>query len=263
MKKINYKLSLACLLFSCVCYSANAQDSNEGIDIQELKERKVVVEQMPDYDEKPFVTVEQMPQFNGGNQAMMEFIKNNIKYPEIAKENGVEGRVVLRFVVDRIGKIRDIQVIRSLEKSCDAEAIKLVKSMPDWIPGKQNGREVRVYFTLPVTFRLGEDLNRDTVFTNEQVDKKAEFDGNLDAYFRENYKELNLPTEGGTLTVNFIIEPDGSISNIRTVKSVSPEYDSSAVKFIKSMPKWKPALKSGIAVRNKQHINFRIKYEKP
>lgn len=127
------------------------KDKN-AVDIAELKEHKVIVEDKE--PEKPFVSVEQMPQFPGGDSELMRFIGSNLKYPTIAAENGIEGRVVIRFVVGKDGNVSDVQVVRSLDPSCDKEAVRVVKTMPKWVPGKQNGRNVPVYYTLPVLFKL-------------------------------------------------------------------------------------------------------------
>lgn len=126
-------------------------DEKHGMDIADLKDNKVVVQEE---EEKPFVGVEQMPQFPGGERELMSYLSKNIKYPTIAAENGIQGRVTLRFVVSKTGDITDVNVIKGLDPSCDKEAIRVVKSMPKWIPGKQNGRNVPVYYTLPVSFRL-------------------------------------------------------------------------------------------------------------
>ena len=112
-------------------------------------------------DEKPkeeetkvFDVVEQMPSFPGGDAELMKFLNSHIKYPAVAEENGIQGRVVATFVVERDGSITDVKVIKSVDPSLDKEAIRVLKSMPKWIPGKQNGSAVRVKYTVPVTFRL-------------------------------------------------------------------------------------------------------------
>ncbi|MFT3992881.1 MAG: TonB family protein [Dysgonomonas sp.] len=128
-------------------------DDKHGIDIAELKEHKVIVEEKP-VQEKPFVTVEQMPSFPGGESEMHKFINDNLKYPVVAQETGIQGRVTIRFVVTKTGAISDVTVIRGIDPSCDKEAVRVVKAMPNWIPGKQNGLNVPVYFTLPIVFRL-------------------------------------------------------------------------------------------------------------
>ena len=98
--------------------------------------------------------VEQAPEFPGGPQAMMQFIKDNLQYPQIAKGNGIQGRVILQFVVDETGQVTDPKVIRSIDPSLDTEAIRLVLSMPRWMPGMQDGKAVAVRYTIPVIFKL-------------------------------------------------------------------------------------------------------------
>jgi protein TonB len=104
--------------------------------------------------EEIFVVVEEQPEFPGGNAAMMKFLSDNIKYPVIAQENGIQGRVITNFVVERDGSITDVQVVRGVDPSLDKEAVRVIQSMPKWKPGKQRGSPVRVRFTLPVVFRL-------------------------------------------------------------------------------------------------------------
>ena len=106
-------------------------------------------------EEVIFVVVESMPEFPGGQQAMMKYIAENIKYPVIAQENGIQGRVICQFVVNKDGSIVDVVAVRSSgEASLDKEAIRVIKSMPKWKPGKQRGKPVRVKYTVPVNFRL-------------------------------------------------------------------------------------------------------------
>lgn len=104
--------------------------------------------------EKVFSFVEQSPDFPGGEAALMDFLRKNIKYPPIARENGVEGRVLISFVVDKNGKIKDIVVKRGIGSGCDEEAIRVVKTMPEWKPGRQNGKAVNVMYNLPISFKL-------------------------------------------------------------------------------------------------------------
>ncbi len=121
-----------------------------------LKAKEVIAQPEPPKEEetKVFDVVEQMPSFPGGPSALMQYLSSNIKYPVVAEENGVQGRVVCTFVVERDGSITDVRVIRSVDPSLDKEAVRVVKGMPKWIPGKQNGSAVRVKYTVPVTFRL-------------------------------------------------------------------------------------------------------------
>ena len=108
----------------------------------------------PEVSNKVFDVVEEMPSFPGGNGALMSYLSSNIKYPVVAQENGVQGRVIVAFVVERDGSITDVKVARSVDPSLDREAQRVVKSMPKWKPGKQNGSAVRVKYTVPVVFRL-------------------------------------------------------------------------------------------------------------
>ena len=103
---------------------------------------------------KIFTVVEQMPMFPGGNGALMGYLRDNIHYPTVAAEHGVQGRVVVGFVVERDGSITDVNILRGVDPSLDREAMRVVKSMPKWTPGKQNGSAVRVKYQVPVSFRL-------------------------------------------------------------------------------------------------------------
>ena len=127
-------------------------DDKDG-EVLKLKETVAQPEPKPE-PEKVFEVVEQMPSFPGGDKALMYFLSNNVKYPVVAQENGVQGRVVISFVVEKDGSITDVRVVRSVDPSLDKEAARVVKSMPRWIPGKQNGAAVRVKYNVPVSFRL-------------------------------------------------------------------------------------------------------------
>ena len=103
---------------------------------------------------KVFHVVEQMPQFPGGQAAMMKFIADSLRYPSVSCEHRIEGRVVVQFVVDCEGNILNPLVVRSVDPLLDREAIRLVKSMPKWIPGRQNGKPVCVIYNVPIRFKL-------------------------------------------------------------------------------------------------------------
>lgn len=103
---------------------------------------------------KIFTVVEQMPMYPGGDGALMGYLRDNIHYPTVAAENGVQGRVVVGFVVERDGSITDVKILRGVDPSLDREAMRVVKNMPKWTPGKQNGSAVRVKYQVPVSFRL-------------------------------------------------------------------------------------------------------------
>ena len=122
-----------------------------------LKEEVVVekkVEAPKEVKEEVFRSVEQMPQFPGGEAALMKYLQSHINYPPMAAENNVQGRVVVQFVVDKTGKVGEVKVVRSVDKDLDREAVRVCKSLPKFTPGRQNGQAVSVWYTLPVTFKL-------------------------------------------------------------------------------------------------------------
>ena len=110
--------------------------------------------QITEETEQPFVIVEQMPQFPGGDAEMLKFIYKNLRYPTTATEMGISGKVIVNFVVDREGKITRIKIVRGIGGGCDEEAIRVLTKMPAWSPGKQGGRAVLVSFTVPFVFKL-------------------------------------------------------------------------------------------------------------
>ena len=134
-------------------FTVEGNDEEAG---EVLKAKEVIAEPEPPKVEetKVFDVVEEMPQFPGGQAALLEYLSKNIKYPVVAEENGVQGRVIVTFVVERDGSITDVKVVKSVDPSLDKEAARVVKSMPHWIPGKQNGSAVLVKYTVPVTFKL-------------------------------------------------------------------------------------------------------------
>lgn len=127
-------------------------------DINLIKEHKEeVVQEKPREEKKKeevFTHVEQMPKFPGGDTELYKFISNNLNYPAMAIENNVQGRVVVQFVVTKDGSIGNVKVVRSVDRDLDNEAIRVCKKLPKFIPGKQNGQPVNVWYTLPVTFKL-------------------------------------------------------------------------------------------------------------
>ncbi|MBD5236213.1 MAG: energy transducer TonB [Bacteroidales bacterium] len=131
-----------------------AKAFQEAVVTAPVEEPKPVVEEKK--EEKIFEAVEQPAEFPGGMGALMKWLSNNIRYPEAAAQNDIQGRVVLKFVVERDGSIGNVSVLKGVDKDLDREAIRVVKKMPKWQPGKNNGVAVRCYYQLPVTFRLAE-----------------------------------------------------------------------------------------------------------
>ncbi|MFA5196321.1 MAG: energy transducer TonB, partial [Bacteroidales bacterium] len=123
----------------------------EEVVIEEDNSDKVIEEVI----ETPiFTVVEEMPSFPGGDEARIKFLKENINYPQMAKESGIQGTVYVTFVVDEKGKVTDVRVLRGIGGGCDEEAVRVVKLMPSWNAGKQSGKAVRVQFNMPIRFIL-------------------------------------------------------------------------------------------------------------
>lgn len=138
----------------------NVEVASVNINTEDDKNKEVVIAPVAsapiqEEDEQVvFQVVEKMPSFPGGDVALFKFLGDNVKYPVIAQENGVQGRVICQFVVNKDGSIVDVEVVRSVDPSLDKEAIRVIKSMPKWSPGQQRGKPVRVKYTLPVNFKL-------------------------------------------------------------------------------------------------------------
>lgn len=131
---------------------ASSEDTGQKVEIKAFVPQEIIEEE-PE-EEEIFMVAETMPEFPGGMAELMKFLSKNIKYPTIAQENGIQGRVTVTFVVNRDGSIVDPQVIRGVDPSLDKEAIRVITAMPKWKAGEQRGKKVRVKYTVPVTFRL-------------------------------------------------------------------------------------------------------------
>ncbi len=137
------------------------EDEREETEAQMIDMEQDVIEvvEIPEEDEEPeveqiFDVVEENPEFIGGMAKLYEYLGKNIKYPEMAKENSIQGRVYVQFVVWKDGTIRDVNVVRGVHPTLDKEAVRVVKSMPKWTPGKQRGKPVNARFTLPIKFKI-------------------------------------------------------------------------------------------------------------
>jgi TonB family protein len=148
--KYLYLLPVAAICMIACTQSPKSTDKAEP----EVKVTEVEVEKEEVTEQTVFQVVEEMPEFPGGMQEMMKWLGANIKYPTICQENGTQGRVIVQFVVTREGDITDAAVAKGVDPYLDAEALRVIKSMPKWKPGKQRGKEVNVKYTLPVVFRL-------------------------------------------------------------------------------------------------------------
>ncbi|NOX45513.1 MAG: M56 family metallopeptidase [Chlorobi bacterium] len=136
------------MLLIAFVVSCNSEDLNE-----ELKEAKEIIE-VKNGQTDIFTVVEEMPTFPGGDEARMKYLVENIRYPEVAQKNGIQGRVFITFVVEEDGYLSNVKVLRGIGGGCDEEAVRVIENMPKWEPGKQNGKAVRVQFNMPIMFKL-------------------------------------------------------------------------------------------------------------
>lgn len=188
--------------------TANIVDTNEAIPQQvsvtkNVKQAVSAVSVPADNNQtdqdKVYQVVEKMPEFPGGIQMLMKYLSENIKYPEEAQKLGIEGKVICQFVITKEGKVDDVNVIRSVHPSLDAEAIRVLKAMPIWIPGEQKGTKVNVQYVLPINFKLGEvkstDLKNNAVIILDGNQQPAGFD--IKSIKPENISSVNVlkPTD--------------------------------------------------------------------
>ena len=128
-------------------------DTSQGADFK-AKARTNKPQPAKEFSGEVYQIVEEMPEFPGGMQKLMEFLSNNIQYPQVAREEGIQGRVFVGFIVEPDGSISNVKVQRGIGSGCDEEAVRVIKSMPKWEPGKQRGQAVHVSYQIPINFRL-------------------------------------------------------------------------------------------------------------
>lgn len=232
-----------------------------------------------------FQFVEQMPHFRGGQKKLFQYLVKHIIYPKDAKEAQIQGTVMVQFIVSESGNLKNIKAVSQLGGGLEQEAIRVVKSMPQWIPGKQNGKNVAVSFNLPIRFQLkGPEIDTITpppppappapkpkkqVFdpskTYSFVEKMPQFKGGKDSLmsylsrnikYPKNAKENNIQ---GTIVVKFIVNKDGSISDVATTgEKKGGGLEQEAIRVVKSMPKWIPGEQDGKKVRVEYSLPIRF-----
>lgn len=239
-------------------------------------------------DSVVFQVVEDMPDFPGGMKALIEYLEKNVRYPAEAHAAGIQGRVIVSFVVKKDGSIADVKVIRSVAPSLDREAERVITAMPKWNPGRQRGQAVNVQFTVPVMFRLtpneapkAEEIkqsdlsevvvvgyaekkenspdavgikaeNKGVVF--KVVEVMPKFPGGTAGLMQYLARSIKYPVisqknkEEGRVIINMVIDETGRISNVKIVRSISPSLDAEAIRVVSNMPKWEPGQQRGQAV---------------
>lgn len=227
-----------------------------------------------DGDEEVFEVVEKMPRFpNGGMPGLMQYLGKNIRYPEAAHKAGTQGRVTVQFVVAKDGSIGNVSVLRGVDPALDAEAIRVISSMPNWEPGMQKGKPVNVKFTVPVMFRLMPEpvdkidemmvvgyRNSEAPVIGEVydvVEKMPEFPGGMTGLMQHLSKNIRYPAEAhanniqGRVVVSVIINTEGKVTNAKIVQGVAPSLDAEALRVTGTMPDWIPGTKDGKPVNVK------------
>jgi len=205
-----------------------------------------------------YTSVEKVPEFPGGLEKFGAYLGKAIKYPKVDRENNVQGRVIITFVVEKDGALSGLKVTRGVSKTIDAEALRVLKNSPKWIPGIEKGKKVRVQYSVPISFALVSDDKPKSdqtgqVFTS--VEQVPEFPGGLEAFGKflgDNVKYPKADREKGIkgrVIATFIVEADGSLSNIKVTRGLSEAIDAEAVRVLDISPKWKPGIQNGRAVR--------------
>jgi len=213
-----------------------------------------------------------MPEYPGGKSAMIDYLQQNLQYPARAREKGIEANIITSFVVNVDGSISDIKINQGVDSlGFKEEVLRVIKNMPKWNPGKQNGINVPVYFNLPVAFNLGGNGNAQNITVKnveekdyiinaagvkiyKMVETMPEFPGSDKELVKFLNSNLHYPSDArenkiqGTELVQFVVSTDGSISDITIKNSLSKSCDDEVIRIVKMMPSWKPGVKDGVAV---------------
>lgn len=205
--------------------------------------------------------VEVLPSFVGGQQEFYRFIGNNLVYPESAIEAKKEGLVIIKFIVTNTGNIDSIKVLRGFDEACNQAAIDLMKKSPKWSPGMENGRNVSVWFTLPLRFKLPDYLKNNA----DSSAKAPYFEGGEKELAEFLHKNVIYPKDAkrngitGEVIVSFIVEENGDISNAEIREPmIIDSCNKEALRVIQMMPKWHPGEKDGKPTRFKVTLSIKF-----
>lgn len=239
---------------------------------------QVIKEESNNEGEVPFVVVEEMPMFPGGDSALLEYIGRNIHYPETSKAQKVQGRVIIRFCVTAKGDISLVSVLKGVVPELDAEAVRVVKTLPTFKPGKQGGKPVPVWYMVPVNFELSKSPSElslpapppppppppqssnkkvTTAMTDgayQVVDVMPEFPGGDKALLKYISDSTRYPKEAkgkaiqGKVITRFMVKADGSVSDVSVLKGVNPLLDNESIRVVKTLPKFTPGILKGTKV---------------
>lgn len=202
-------------------------------------------------NDKIYTAVEQMPQFPGGDSKLMKYISENIKYPET--DECVDGQVIVQFVVTKTGEVGDVKIVRHLHPMFDEEAVRVVKSLPKFIPGRMNGVPVNVWYTLPVRFHMKHIIQTNPV-PNEKVYEVTmpqfpKGEETLMKLIADNFQPpFEYHGEKCNVTVKIEVTKTGEIGEVRIIESDSDYVNESVVKSVKTLPRFTPGTIDGETV---------------
>jgi len=230
-------------------------------------------------EDEPYVVVEEMPEFPGGDSALLQYIGDNTKYPESAKIKGVAGKVIVRFCVNRTGAVDRVSVIKGVDSELDKEAIRVVSVLPSFKPGKQGGKNVSVWYMVPISFALNDkatmtpppppppppplpDISTSAVSVVEEtpgassepfvvVEEMPVFPGGdegLINYIAANTKypeSAKINQLEGKVIIRFCVEETGTVDRVTVLRSVEPSLDAEAARVVSSIPAFKPGKQGG------------------
>jgi TonB family protein len=287
MALIKYGLSAPLFILMMVLSSATINNSdtisviNTNADkvfsTPASKVTEITIDEPPNVDERlvadttpVYTAVARVPEFPGGLEAFGKFLASNIKYPATAREQKIQGRVIITFVVEKDGSLSNERVVRGITDDLNNEALRVIKLSPHWQPGMQNNRKVRVQYSVPINFALAPDADTtkavtptfsiastqsgsDPVFTS--VEQVPEFKGGLEAFGKFLATNMKYPKAArdnnvqGRVIITFVVEKDGSLSNMKVVRGIGSGCDEEAVRVLSISPAWKPGIQNGKPVK--------------
>ncbi|RZL49451.1 MAG: energy transducer TonB [Pedobacter sp.] len=264
MKKVIYSSLFAMLLLGFCSIKATAQEDKTVYN---------------------FVSMETPPTYPGGMVSLYKYLGENIKYPQQAKDENVQGNVYVSFTVEKDGSLNDIKVDRKLGAGTDEEAIRVLKESKKWNPGIQNGKVVRVKYNIPIKFSIpGKEAARrpmnaptapkqvsasdTTIYSFVAVQNPPKFVGGIAEFYTFLGNNIKYPTEAkenkiqGNVFASFVVEKDGSLSNIKIDRKLGAGTDEEAVRVLGLSPKWEPGNIAGTPIRVKYNIPIKFSLNK-